>query len=136
VTQAQLAARSGVAQSNIAAYETGKKPISDKLAASLIEIIQRRRPSVVLSEKREAVLEVAKRYKIANVRVFGSIARGTDGPDSDIDLLITPSPEFDMFDLVDLISDLEDLLERHVDVVSEGGLKARHHEIREEAIAL
>ena len=42
----------------------------------------------LLSRKREEVLRIAAKHGAYNVRVFGSVARGDDGPDSDIDLLI------------------------------------------------
>ncbi len=46
------------------------------------------RPSEVLEKNREAIREVTARFNAANPRVFGSVARGEDGPNSDIDILV------------------------------------------------
>jgi predicted nucleotidyltransferase len=80
----------------------------------------------LLAEKREAILAVAERHGAFNVRVFGSVARGEETPESDIDFLIDydidrVSPWFP----VGLMHDLQDLLGREVDVVTEAGLKSR-----------
>jgi len=85
-----------------------------------------------LTEKREAILAVAAQHGAFNVRVFGSVARGEDTENSDIDFLINYdldkiSPWFP----VRLIRELEQLLERKVDVVTESGLKSR---IRDEVL--
>lgn len=52
------------------------------------------------------------------MRVFGSVARGTQGPDSDVDLLVAFELGRSLFDLGGLVADLEDLLGRPVDVVT------------------
>jgi len=77
----------------------------------------------LLQEKREDILRLAKEYGAYNVRVFGSIARGEADEDSDIDLLVTLENDRSLLDLVGLWMDLEELLHRKVDVVSEGGLR-------------
>jgi uncharacterized protein len=46
-----------------------------------------------LQERREEILRIADKYGIRNVRVFGSVARGTQTPESDIDLLVDAPPE-------------------------------------------
>jgi predicted nucleotidyltransferase len=68
--------------------------------------------------------------------VFGSVARGEDGPDSDIDLLVDFEADSSLFDLLHLTQLLEELLGRSVDVVSTGGLKDRDRLIRAEAVDL
>lgn len=78
----------------------------------------------LLQDKREEILAIAHRHGACNVRVFGSVARGEADQYSDVDFLIDyeqdkTSPWFP----AGLIQDLEDLLERKVDVVTEGGLK-------------
>jgi predicted nucleotidyltransferase len=60
-----------------------------------------------------------------DVRVFGSVARGEDGPDSDVDFLVRFVRGTTLFDQAGLIVELEHLLGRNVDVVSERGLKER-----------
>lgn len=67
--------------------------------------------------------------------MFGSIARGEDRADSDIDLLVTFDEDADVFDQAGLTCELENLLGRRVDVVSEGALKARDV-IAQEAVPL
>jgi uncharacterized protein len=57
------------------------------------------------------------------VRVFGSVARGTDGPDSDIDLLVDLPAGTSLFTLARLENDLADLLGTKVDVVPAGNLR-------------
>jgi hypothetical protein len=92
----------------------------------------------ILAEKRDRILEIADRHGAFNVRVFGSVARGEETPESDIDFLIDydidrVSPWFP----VRLVRELEGLLDYRVDVVTEDGLKARiRQEVLEEAILL
>jgi predicted nucleotidyltransferase len=71
---------------------------------------------------RQAVLELAARHGARNVRVFGSMARGDDRPDSDVDLLVDIEPGRTLLDLIALEQDLEDLLGRPVEVLTDGGL--------------
>lgn len=58
-----------------------------------------------------------------DVRVFGSVARGEEGRDSDVDLLVRLEPGRTLLDLARLEMQLEALLGRHVDVVTEAGLR-------------
>ena len=76
----------------------------------------------LLQEKREDILRIAERHGAYNVRVFGSVARGEAGPDSDIDLLIDAGPVCSSWFPAGLIIDLEDLLGRRVDVVTADAL--------------
>lgn len=122
LTQVELADRSGVRQPNIAAYENGTRTISFGMLDRLVTAA-RDRPSVPLRRHRDEVLRIASLNRATNVRVFGSIARGEDRPDSDVDLLVTFEPGASLFDQAGLIEDLEKLLGRHVDLVSEGGLR-------------
>jgi len=62
----------------------------------------RTRPSLALKRERGRVLDVIARHKAGNVRVFGSVARGADTQESDIDLLVTFEPDADLFDLVEM----------------------------------
>ena len=135
LTQQELARRAGVAQPNIAAYETGQRAPSAAMVARL-RAAAPPRPSQVLAVQRDQILALAREHKATHVRVFGSVARGTDVSGSDIDLLVTFEPGATIFDLADLIASLEDLTGLRVDVVSEGGLRGGGNPIREEAIAL
>jgi predicted nucleotidyltransferase len=61
-------------------------------------------------------------HGMRNVRVFGSVARGDDRRDSDLDLLVDVEPGRTLLDVIGLEQDLEELLGRKVDVLTEGGL--------------
>lgn len=73
------------------------------------------------------------RHHAVQVWVFGSVARGVDGVDSDLDLLVRFAPEASIFDLVEFEGDLASLLGVRVDIVSEGGLTDRHEAIRRDS---
>ncbi len=68
------------------------------------------RPSEVLEKNREAIREATKRFNAANPRVFGSVARGEDGPDSDIDILVDALPGSTLLTLGGLQDALEQLM--------------------------
>ncbi len=76
----------------------------------------------LLQTKREAILAIAAKHGAFNVRVFGSVARGEAGPESDVDLLVDAGPETSSWFPAGLIIDLEELMGREVDVVTEGAL--------------
>ena len=76
----------------------------------------------LLQEKREDILRIAEKHGASNVRVFGSVARGEAGPDSDIDFLIDVGPVHSSWFPAGLIIDLQGLLERKVDVVTADAL--------------
>ena len=75
-----------------------------------------------LHPHRRAILELATRHGARNVRVFGSVARGEDRPDSDVDLLVEVEQGRSLLDVIALEQDLEALLGRPVDVQTDGGL--------------
>jgi len=76
--------------------------------------------------KRAQILELAARHGASDVRLFGSVARGDEGPDSDVDFLVRMNQGRSLFDVGGLLMDLQDLLGCKVDVVTEhGGLKPR-----------
>ncbi|KAF0164195.1 MAG: hypothetical protein FD157_2560 [Rhodocyclaceae bacterium] len=75
-----------------------------------------------LHSKRKEILDTAARHGARNVRVFGSVARGSDTDESDIDLLVEFEPDRSLYDLVGLQLDIESLLGRRADVVTEGSL--------------
>jgi len=76
----------------------------------------------LLQDHREEILRIAARHGARHVRVFGSVARGDAGPDSDIDLLVDMGPSRTPFFPGGLIAELEDLLGRTVEVATEKGL--------------
>lgn len=73
-----------------------------------------------LRQRRDEIMRLMERYGAYNVRVFGSVARGEAGPDSDIDFLISFPSDKSMFELVGLWLDLQDLLGRDVSVITDG----------------
>ena len=75
-----------------------------------------------LQNQRSQILRTAANHGARNVRVFGSAARGDDRPDSDLDLLVDMEPGRSFLDLVGLSQDLEDLLGRKVDVLTDAGV--------------
>ncbi len=91
----------------------------------------------LIIEKRSDILAAASRHGARKVRVFGSMARGDAGPGSDVDFLVDLEEGRDLFDLGALLMDLQDLLQRKVDTLTE---EALHHRIRdrilEEAVTL
>ena len=76
----------------------------------------------LLRERRDEILSSAYRHGARNVRVFGSAARGDSRANSDIDLLVDTSDETSPWFPAGLVEELERLLGRHVDVVTEQGL--------------
>jgi hypothetical protein len=78
--------------------------------------------SPLSTQERQAVLRIAAKYGARNLRVFGSTARGAATIQSDIDLLVELEQGRSLLDQVGLKQELEQLLNRRVDVVIEGGL--------------
>ena len=90
------------------------------------------RPSLALSQHRDAVFQAAARYRVTNPRVFGSASRGEDQDGSDLDLLVDVLPGATLFDLGGLQDALEDLLGVRVDVLTSADLPVR---FRDEVLA-
>ena len=105
LSQVELAARAGVAQSVISAYEAGRRQPSLPTLTALIDAtgyeltVGIRRPPRRLGRlsgpvgrrlraRRREVIATAAAHGVANLRVFGSVTRGEDRPDSDVDLLV------------------------------------------------
>jgi predicted nucleotidyltransferase len=78
--------------------------------------------------KREEILRLAAARGARNLRVFGSTARGQADEKSDIDFLVDMEPGRTLLDMGGLLMDLQELLHREVDVVTEAGLKPRIRE--------
>ena len=84
-----------------------------------------------IQNERENILRIASRYGAGNIRIFGSMARGQANEKSELDLLVKFEPGRSLLYHVDLVQDLEELLGRKVDVVSE---KALHWYIRDRVL--
>jgi predicted nucleotidyltransferase len=76
------------------------------------------KPSEALALHREAVRRVFKGKQVSNPRVFGSVVRGEDHIESDLDILVDPTPKTSLFDLAALERELEELLGMPVDVLT------------------
>ena len=76
----------------------------------------------LIHEKRKDILRIAARHGVQRIRVFGSVARGEAGPESDVDFLVEPGSVTTPWFPAGLIVDLEDLLGRRVQVITDGGL--------------
>jgi predicted nucleotidyltransferase len=135
LSQQRLAALAHVSQPNLSAYESGKRIPRPETLERIMKAL-RRRPSEVLSEHRVEALEIARRYKAHNVRVFGSLARGEDTTESDVDLLVDLEPGATLFDLSGFRLDLIDLLGFEVDVVPSGSPGPMMDRILSEAVPL
>lgn len=79
----------------------------------------------LLKVKREEILRIAAKHGARNVRIFGSVARGQAGSDSDLDVLVDLEPGHSLLDLGGFLMDLQELLGCKVDVVTEKGLRER-----------
>lgn len=77
----------------------------------------------IIGDQREAILRLAAKRGASHVRVFGSVARGEAGPDSDVDFLVRFKPDYRLWDRIGLKQDLEALLGRKVDVIHERFLR-------------
>ncbi|HOM16370.1 MAG TPA: nucleotidyltransferase family protein [Thermoguttaceae bacterium] len=88
----------------------------------------------LVQQKREEILQICAKYGAKNVRVFGSVARGEADVQSDLDLLVEFEPDRSLLDQAGLLVELQELLGRKVDVVSEKGLYwLLHRRISKEA---
>lgn len=143
LTQQQLAARAGVTQSVISAYESGRRqPALSTLrrlvsAAGLHLDLRLVPPEAPPAERvlptyglggrvrhvRQQVLRTIAEHGGTGAAVFGSAARGEDRPDSDIDLLVDLPADLSLLELGRLTEQLEALLDARVDIVPERSVK-------------
>lgn len=140
LSQIELASRAGITQSVISAYESGRRQPSVPTLAALVEAagyeleVSVREPGGDLSrltgpvgrrvlEHRAELIAAAAAHGVANLRVFGSVTRGEDRPDSDVDLLADIPPGMGLFGLGRVAEALERILGAHVDLVPAGQLK-------------
>lgn len=155
LSQSELARRAGVAQSVVSAYESGKRqpalPTLSRLIAAtghqMTINVERSDPGVRglpdtplgrrVRKHRQALLGAVAKAGGSNLRVFGSVARGEDGPDSDVDLLVDLPEGTGLFALQALEGELRRILNRDVDLAPTSSLKARvRAEAEADAIAL
>jgi uncharacterized protein len=140
LSQQELAARAGITQSVISAYESGHRQPAVPTLAALVdaagyELVMkvRRQPQRLgrltgpvgrrVRRRRQDLVAAAAAHGVRNLRVFGSVARGEDRPDSDVDLLADLPPGLSLFGLGRLQDDLEAILSARVDLVPAHDLK-------------
>lgn len=90
------------------------------------------KPSEVLALRRDLIRRVIEAHHARNARIFGSVVKGRDTEDSDLDILVDPTPETTLFDLGAIRHELETLLGIRVDVLTP---KALPEEIRAQVLA-
>lgn len=153
MTQAELAARAGVTQSVISAYEAGHRQPALPTLAAIIEaagfelVTGIRRPTRRLAgltgpvgrlvrRRRQELVAAAARHGVTNLRVFGSVARGQDHPDSDLDLLADLPPGMSLFGLARIQAELEAIVGTTVDLIPAADLKPGVREHVEQDLVL
>ena len=148
LTQAELARRAETSQAMVARYETGAASPTVRTLARLLRAagheLELSGPAasptvpgspvaVLLREHRAEIQAAAAAVGAVNVRVFGSVARGDETPDSDIDLLVDfPVGERGLFPLLKLAAEIEGLVGRPVDVAA---VEVMAEPVRERALA-
>jgi len=92
------------------------------------------KPSIALDQHRDAIRQIVARHHAVNARVFGSVLSKTDRHDSDLDILIDPTPETTLFDIGAIRHELLELLGVPVDVLTPKALPDRFRDaVMEEA---
>ncbi len=76
------------------------------------------RPSIALQIHSEAIREIALSHRVKNIRVFGSVLHVDDTEDSDLDLLVDPTPETTLMDIAKIQAEVARLLNITVDVLT------------------
>jgi uncharacterized protein len=140
LSQVELALRAGVTQSVISAYESGHRQPAVPALAALIdaagyELVMdlRRQPRLLarlsgpvgrrVRRRRHDLVAAAAAHGVRNLRVFGSVARGEDRTDSDVDLLADLPPSLSLFGLARVEADLEAIIGSRVDLIPAQDLK-------------
>lgn len=139
LTRLELARRAGLTQSVISDYERGRREpsfstLSRLVAASGLDLtVDLVEPAPLppragglrehVARHRDEILGIVAARGASDVRLFGSVARGEDGPSSDVDLLVDLAPRTSLLTLIGLRQDLGDLLGVAVDVVPADSLE-------------
>lgn len=140
LTQTELARRAGTTQSVVSAYEADRRQPALTTLAALVEAagleleVRVRAPRLRFDRltgpvgsrvrrNRRRVVEAAAAYGITHLQVFGSVARGEDRPDSDVDILADIPETLGLLELGRAREELETILKTRVDLVPAVGLK-------------
>ena len=134
LSQAELARRAGTSQPAVNRYEQGRINPTTATTERLLSTCQvRMRPSELLANNAERVRRLAISHGALRVLVFGSVARGEDDVDSDLDLLVEiPTENLRLLDLIELGHEVSDALGVKVDIATPEMLKPS---IRAEVLA-
>ncbi|MGI9822178.1 helix-turn-helix domain-containing protein [Agromyces sp. Marseille-Q5079] len=135
LSQRALATLAGIKQPNLAMIESGARVPSDDLRERILRAA-RMRPSIPLELFAERILELAPKYGVSDIRVFGSAARGTDTADSDVDLLVGAGPDVDFLTLAAFRQEVADLIGFPVDAVVDDDADPVVRALRREAVPL
>lgn len=155
LSQTELARRAGVAQSVISAYESGRREPSLATLTRMVEAtghtiklgLEENKRTIRgipdtpigrrLRRNHSALLAAAARHGAKNLRVFGSVARGEDTSESDVDIVAELPSGIGLFELGTFERELSDILRANVDLVPFDGLRPRvRAEVDAEAIPL
>ena len=155
LSQAELARRAGITQSVVSAYENAARQPSLPTLARLVaaaglelDVHVRDRPGGAacrlngplgarVRTYRDEIRRITAKYGLTNVRVFGSVVRGTETAGSDLDLLVDVSAGVSLLTLARCQQELQSLLAASVDVVPADNLKPRIAEaVAAEAVPL
>ena len=77
---------------------------------------------MTIQEIKQKTVPILEQHGVAYAAVFGSVARGEDGPESDVDILVRLGRPMGMVGYMRLIYDIEEILQKKVDVVTEQSL--------------
>jgi predicted nucleotidyltransferase len=95
------------------------------------------KPSIALNQHREAIRRIVERHHAVNARVFGSVLRGEDTAESDLDLLVDPTEDTTLFDIGAIQAEVSELLGIDVDVLTPGALPDKwRHDVLNQARAV
>lgn len=153
LSQVELALRAAVAQPVISAYENGHREPSlstlrklvDATGQRLVVDVVQARPlglpdtprGRLLRRRRSALHRIADHHGISNLRVFGSVVRGEDGPHSDIDIAADLPEGISLVDLARAAREMSESLGLVVDLVPARALRpAVAEELEQEGVML
>lgn len=143
LSQAELARRAGVTQSVVSAYENAARQPSVPTLARLVaaagleldvRVTQRPRSDSIhptgplgarVRRHRDEIRRITAKYGLTNIRVFGSVVRGTETADSDLDLLVDVAEGVSLLTIARCQQELRSLLGASVDLVPADDLKPR-----------
>ena len=135
LSQRALATSAGIKQPNLAMIESGARVPSTELLRRILRAAGMR-PSIPLELFAERILELAPRFGLSDIRVFGSAARGSDTANSDVDLLVDADATVDFLTLAAFRQEVSDLLGFPVDTVVDDDTDPVVRTIRRDAVPL